>query len=516
MTDPNAAKSKLQRSIPNPAFDTSKMIKNATAPLQNSMAKVINGMKPSLAAWNTVASSPLQDSIAKFNSNVKTSLDAWKDASLSPLQDVIKQQENISRMFRSPETPSIEIYKPSTSLPREWSMPKGQWHQLIVLGNGFDLECGLHSKFSDFEEKRLKLLNPPSEDFEKSDKSIAQYAYDSGLTAWDVILTDKSQYPWSDIELAIEQWVTSSNAILGSKCSKVAAILNHAVGAPVERYLNPHGCLLSWADTSEERVAQFLYAISKQQEQWTSLLVSQLLLTELNKMEQAFSAYLLKEVDGNDAYVKNALDLLNRMLVAELPNEDYYDVSVSLLDFNYTNPLVGIDNLAKSHSGERPFPTLVNIHGSLRENNIVFGIDGTKHMDEPEALPFTKTYRLLSLDNPDTAKLIQTHPPHGSRNDSTAMIKFYGHSLAQADYAYFQAIFDGVDLYESQTRLIFFYRPWRKDDGTRVSDAEARADMNHKVAGLLSTYGSTLDNKDHGKNLMHKLLIEGRLSVKTI
>lgn len=40
--------------------------------------------------------------------------------------------------------------------------------------------------------------------------------------------------------------------------------------------------------------------------------------------------------------------------------------------------------------------------------------------------------------------------------------------------------------------------------------------MNHKVAGLLSTYGSTLDNKDHGKNLMHKLLIEGRLSVKTI
>lgn len=102
MTDSRTTKNKFQQLISNPAFDTSKMIKNATAPLQNSMAKVINGMKPSLAAWNTVASSPLQDSIAKFNSNVKTSLDAWKDASLSPLQDVIKQQENISRMFRSP------------------------------------------------------------------------------------------------------------------------------------------------------------------------------------------------------------------------------------------------------------------------------------------------------------------------------------------------------------------------------------------------------------------------------
>lgn len=30
---------------------------------------------------------------------------------------------------------------------------------------------------------------------------------------------------------------------------------------------------------------------------------------------------------------------------------------------------------------------------------------------------------------------------------------------------------------------------------------------------LLTTYGETLDNKDHGKNLMHKLLLEGRLEV---
>ena len=40
--------------------------------------------------------------------------------------------------------------------------------------------------------------------------------------------------------------------------------------------------------------------------------------------------------------------------------------------------------------------------------------------------------------------------------------------------------------------------------------------MNRKVTKLLSTYGSTPDNKDHGKNLMHKLLIEGRLSIKMI
>lgn len=261
---------------------------------------------------------------------------------------------------------------------------------------------------------------------------------------------------------------------------------------------------------------RFLSALPEAPSIWTASEVANRLLSELNKLENDFSDYLRKEVDGNDVYARKAFDLLNQILMSELPDKDHYNGFASLLDFNYTNPLTGFDDSAERHSGERPFPTLVNIHGSLRENNIVFGIDGTKHMDEPDVLPFTKTYRLLSLDNPDTAKLIQTYSPYGLRDNSTAMIKFYGHSLAQADYAYFQAIFDCVDLYESQTRLIFFYRPWIKDDGEKISDVEARADMNRKVTKLLSTYGSTLDNKDHGKNLMHKLLIEGRLSIKMI
>lgn len=34
-----------------------------------------------------------------------------------------------------------------------------------------------------------------------------------------------------------------------------------------------------------------------------------------------------------------------------------------------------------------------------------------------------------------------------------------------------------------------------------------------KAIKLLNSYGETPDNKDHGKNLIHKLLIEGRLSI---
>ena len=35
------------------------------------------------------------------------------------------------------------------------------------------------------------------------------------------------------------------------------------------------------------------------------------------------------------------------------------------------------------------------------------------------------------------------------------VIKFYGHSLARADYSYFQYIFDMYDLYNSNIKLIF-------------------------------------------------------------
>ena len=473
MTDSKSAKNNLQRSASNPA---------------------------STAAFKAAVEANAAKSIANFT---KPSLDVLNATIPKYLQDMFKQQETVSRMFRSPKAPSFEVPKPPVSTAGyQWSLPKEQWHQLIVLGNGFDLECGLHSRFIDFAYPRfLKLKSWLNESFKNRNQSLHDY----GLTIWDVILYYGPKNYWSDVESAIERWVAERDDDGETPCLRISDRLNGQI-------------FLSSSDTSkaEKSVMRFLSALPDAPRIWTSSEVANILLSELNKLEKAFSDYLRNEVDRNESYGQEARNLVNRMLVTELPDEDYYDVSDSLLDFNYTDPSIDADKSSEPHAGERPFPTLVNIHGSLKKNNIIFGIDGTKHMDEPDALPFTKTYRLLSLDNPDIAKLIQTQSPHGVGGSPTAMIKFYGHSLAQADYAYFQAIFDGVDLYESQTRLIFFYRPWQKDDGTRISDAEARADMSRKVAKLLSAYGATLDNKDHGKNLMHKLLIEGRLSVKTI
>lgn len=137
---------------------------------------------------------------------------------------------------------------------------------------------------------------------------------------------------------------------------------------------------------------------------------------------------------------------------------------------------------------------------------IVFGIDGTGRLDDSTVARFTKTYRLLALSQNDHVPPIAYSEAGGKgpAGIETGFIKFYGHSLASADYSYFQSIFDMVSLYSSRVRLLFFYGDY---------SATAREETYQRVLNLLSAYGETMDNEDHGKSLIHKLILKGRLSI---
>ena len=41
-------------------------------------------------------------------------------------------------------------------------------------------------------------------------------------------------------------------------------------------------------------------------------------------------------------------------------------------------------------------------------------------------------------------------------------------------------------------------------------------EQNDAIYGLISEYGKTLTNKEQGKNLIHKLLLENRLKIEKI
>lgn len=208
-----------------------------------------------------------------------------------------------------------------------------------------------------------------------------------------------------------------------------------------------------------------------------------------------------KFVNLNDIIHKE-VRLVSEHITPNLINQTYKEVNVlsnqldnlsttNILSFNYTNIF---DVLETEH------PCLVsNVHGKICINdctndcgisNVIFGIDDTlldSINDTYRLRLFSKTYRKM-FDTNDALSIL----PDKDKNLVT--IKFYGHSLDEADYSYFQSIFDYYDLYgNNNVGLVFYY-----SEGYENTD---------NVYSLINEYGKTLNNKAQGRNLIHKLLL---------
>lgn len=204
--------------------------------------------------------------------------------------------------------------------------------------------------------------------------------------------------------------------------------------------------------------------------------LSEFLLKQLKMFEQQFSDYLSNEVNSNISYKEKRVKYLERL-------SDH--TPYNLLNFNYTMPKT--EGLKVTR----------NVHSTLN-NGPIFGIDSDDVRANEEYYKFTKTYRIMRLTTEiNDAKLLPK---------SIDRIIFYGHSLSNADYSYFQAIFDYYDIYSENIELIFYYS---KYDGKTID--EIARDQFDKVSNLLENYGSRIPNK--GKNLLPKLLLEGRIKI---
>lgn len=197
--------------------------------------------------------------------------------------------------------------------------------------------------------------------------------------------------------------------------------------------------------------------------------------------------------------------LYNLYTVANNTSEKIY-----IINFNYTSISI-LDDTQK-------YPTIFEIkkgilHNSVIENNvhgrfntnIIFGIDqqGLKPMDKEYI--FSKTYRKMrSLHTLNNNPL----PP----NQQVTEIIFFGHSLSEADYSYFQSIFDFYDIYNSNIILSFKYSEYG-DLATRKRCLVKHIDG---ITKLLGAYGETMNNRKHGENLSHKLMLENRLHIENV
>lgn len=191
------------------------------------------------------------------------------------------------------------------------------------------------------------------------------------------------------------------------------------------------------------------------------------------------------------------------------------DKGILVVSFNYTTPLLESvdDEVMSSLYIEQ------NVHGTLPNSvpqrdllgnlnppiNIIFGIDGYEAPKGNRVQRFTKTARKLSLPRQELPNRMRGRRMFDPlyEGESIQAVKVYGHSLGEADYSYFHALFDQIDLYESDTVLYFLYSTGHKTSPEAVGD-------------LLNRYGESLRPKAHGKNLLHKLMMEDRIRIANL
>ncbi|MCM1438715.1 MAG: bacteriophage abortive infection AbiH family protein [Roseburia sp.] len=401
--------------------------------------------------------------------------------------------------------------------------------QLLILGNGFDAHCGLKSAYKDFF--RSTIFDMAGERFGLKQLQVGVNGFWEELFLEYHKIDPKDDFKWCNVEEIIKNalWLIYYGESLES-LSLENGLWREALyfikdkrdliddkiyrDSPIVRYIFVRIVKLF------ESIKFEPYSIEEKLH-----LLSDQLFQGLNILEKRFCKYLKNQIinphyenERNEEYIIKAVNLLARLtgfvhykfnkiddFITVESKKYLIDVfdnlsDVFILNFNYTALFDILEVESPCYYN--------NVHGKLCNNicshgcdksNIIFGIDDNLIQSQGtsfELRVFSKTYRKML----DSDKYITALP----QNDGKELaIKFYGHSLSEADYSYFQSIFDYYDLYKnSNVSLTFYY-----SNGFENYDA---------VYKLISVYGKSLTNKEQGKNLIHKLLLENRLHISEI
>jgi hypothetical protein len=371
--------------------------------------------------------------------------------------------------------------------------------QLIILGNGFDLKCGLESSYKDFFEWRYNNDTFRKEYMKLSDRYSVP---NKDITVWDVIFYERYKEAaalngilWVDVERELLRTLSYFAEHYNSLLSFSYPIIPNSGDYSYWNKKDVGPTLVKLIEFKYKPIVLdspgLLYG--KDFKQFCHVLKE-----ELKEFESSFVEFLRNSLIKNRDYVSNA----NKTLQTIIKANNKHGTETNIRSFNYTLPFDTMeenktDGLLRS----------INVHGDIDSEDIIFGID-LNSLDKKrlrgneEVKMFTKSYRKISRTNNTDSSFLE---------NKIGTIKFYGHSLGEADYSYFQSIFDIVKLYSSTTKLIFLYSIY--DDR---EDEIVRRDWDDKVFKLIEKYGETFTNKDHGKNLVDKLVAENRLLVQRI
>ena len=288
----------------------------------------------------------------------------------------------------------------------------------IVLGNGFDLFCGLKTTYKNFFEsqsdnyiyfdnfvKSFIKDNYGSKYYHNHSISILSKVYEN--TIWDLVFylmsNNKQKTEWCDVEVIIKNTFINQNLI---KWNNVLEIIQHR-NTISEKHKYDYVC------------ASFLEIKYSIDNPITKDEFYDLLYEELTIFEQKFGQYIQKEQEQNEEYINNAINTL-----IKFTNSTNQIVSIDT--FNYSN--ISIHN-------KWCFTKMYNINGTVTQP--IFGYFSPTTDPLTNEHRFTKSHRktLASFENEEIKK-----------EDFFEHLIIFGHSLNEQDYNYFFPLFDDLDL----------------------------------------------------------------------
>lgn len=434
-------------------------------------------------------------------------------------------------------------------------MQNNTLNELLIIGNGFDLQCKLKTKYTDFFSKKYgidfltekyiekfpeqtviqckqkaidffinvfkeKLYNLNVEKFIQSNSDSYGYLinyfkqifrqnfsdFEPTLTNWDIIfissyvlMSNSDKFQWVDIEKMIFKTVT----IVFKNKKEIFSNSEFPNDQARMKFIN---------------IVQYCFKDNKD--------LSTSMLDSLKKFEKSFALYIKNLIyKSKDHYFKRSEKLLKYLTSSY--NEEI--VHLDVINFNYSLD----ENIVNQMIYEKRFSNITfnswtNIHGVASWNDSytrsqinklhsnykrlappIFGIDWhdisdtTNDIDfnDPRII-FTKSFRLI--DNQVNNMRDKKHQFQKNINK----IIFFGHSLGHADYSYFESLFDIYNIYDSNIELNFYYKKGSSDFLDRLSAQKTL----EEIIKLLTSYGQTSTNQ-HGENIVNKLLLEQRLNL---
>lgn len=371
----------------------------------------------------------------------------------------------------------------------------------LVIGNGYDLHCGLKSSYADFFMRDADKNNYFNKWLDEFKEKISLNAFTTEQSKEDVWVEFKSidELNIWDLFFYIETKTTNQNNKEAWLWCDIETVMYNSLKSYDSRECNTN--LFRW----EHVYKAITKKMPKEFKFWKIYVIAKVILEKRNmekfKNIDEFYYYILDELNQFEKEFGMFIDkkrYLYSNFLLKIPNTDFEKRSkMTLQELCNVDNLVSIDSFNYDDIGDENLNKILhNINGNLE--NPIFGIDSNLCRASDPRFIFTKTNRRMELEMIDF---------ECQKDIAFDNVIVYGHSLSSNDYSYFFPLLDKLEMtnFLSNKKIIF---------GFSVYDMEKETEIKRKnrlnIQKLFEAYANYKGLKDVNR-LLDSLTTQNRV-----